>query len=367
MGIQDAHQDERGLVWGTVPATVSGPTPTILFNAHVDTSPDASGVGIRPQVIENYGGGDIPLLHGGHVIRVADCPALANLVGHCLITTDGTTLLGGDDKAGVAAIMELAQHLIENPKLPHGPVRLLFTCDEEIGRGTAHVELSKVGAIAGYTLDGSGSGEVENENFSADLLTVRAIGKNIHPSIGKGRMINAVRGLSRLLAELPHDQLSPESTDEREGFVHPYKIQGDVGQAEVHMLLRDFETSKLDDYEQLVRSTAARITQRVTGLKFEIHRSRQYRNMADALRGHPLVVDLALRAFGNLGRDAKLGSIRGGTDGAMLSEKGLPTPNLSVGEHNIHSVLEFTSLDEIVQAIEHAIVLLDLWQAHGRA
>ncbi len=246
------------------------------------------------------------------------------MIGHCLVTTDGTTLLGGDDKAGVAAIMELAHHLIDYPSIPHGPIRILFTCDEEIGNGTAHVDMGKTGAVAAYTLDGSGSGEIENENFSADQLVVRAVGHNIHPSIGKGRMVNAARGLAKLIAELPFESQSPESTEGREGFLHPYHISGGVGEAEVRILLRDFETQRLDDYESVVARAAAKVESQMPGLEFEIQRTRQYRNMSDSLKRHPQVVRLAMEAFEKLNIECKLGSIRGGTDGAMFSEKGCP-------------------------------------------
>jgi tripeptide aminopeptidase len=283
------------------------------------------------------------------------------MTGHCLVTTDGTTLLGGDDKAGVAAIMELAHHLIEYPSIPHGPVRILFTCDEEIGNGTGHVDMNGINAVAAYTLDGSGSGELENENFSADQLVVRAIGHNIHPSLGKGRMINASRGLAALVAQLPVDTCSPESTEGRQGFLHPYHISGGVGEAEVRILLRDFDTARLDEHASIVAKAAARVELQFPGLKFEIQRMRQYRNMSDSLKRHPLVVQLAVEAFANLGIECKLGSIRGGTDGAMFSEKGLPTPNLSVGQHNIHSVLEFASLTEMTTAVAHAVELVQLW------
>ncbi len=366
MGLDDAHQDEHGLVWALVPGNVAN-APTILLNAHLDTSPEAPSHNVRPQVIENYAGGDIPLGDSGQVIRVSDCRALEELISHTLVTTDGRTLLGGDDKAGVAAIMELAQHLLEHPEIPHGPVQVLFTCDEEIGQGTAKIQMDEVCAIGGYTLDGSGAGELEGENFSADQLVVKAIGHNIHPSIGKGRMINALRGLSQLVARLPLDHLSPESTADREGFVHPYHFTGGVGEAELRLLLRDFDSRKLDDYEQLVTGLAREVEQSMPGLKLHITRMRQYRNMADYLSKQPLVMELAERAFSKLSRPCVRGSIRGGTDGAMLSEKGLPTPNLSVGQHNIHSVLEFVSLDEMVAAVEHLVALLDLWQQHARS
>lgn len=371
MGASGVEHDSHGLVWATIPANLPtsarGSVPTLLFNAHLDTSPEASGTDVSPQVIEKYAGGDIALPRDGRVITVAGCPALQELVGQCLITTDGTTLLGGDDKAGVAVIMELAQHLLEQPYIPHGEVRILFTCDEEIGRGAQHMDLGKAAALAGYTLDGSGQGEVEAENFSADQLIVQALGNNIHPSLGKGRMINAVRGLAMLLAELPVEKLSPESTEGREGFLHPYDIKGGVHTAEAKILLRDFETSRLDNYEKLVQANADKIQQRLPGLQFKITRLRQYRNMADFIRPVPQVVELATRAWQELELPFKLGAIRGGTDGAMFSEMGLPTPNLSVGQHNIHSVLEFASLDQMVAAAQHAIKLLELWQAHVRA
>lgn len=366
MGLDEVEQDDHGLVWATIPASVVGPTPTILLNAHLDTSPDASGRRVKPQVVESYAGGDIPLSPSGQIIRASECQALEGLRGHCLVTTDGTTLLGGDDKAGVAAIMELAHHLVEYPHLPHGPVRILFTCDEEIGHGTQYVDLAKVKAVAGYTLDGSGARVIEGENFSADLLTVQAIGKVIHPSIAKGRMVNAVRGLSMLLAELPRDNMSPESTCDREGFMHPYSIRGDVARAEAKLLLRDFETAKLQSYATLVKEKADLVARQIPGIEFDIQQTRQYRNMADYMQDSPQVIKLAQLAHERLGHPAKLDIIRGGTDGAMLTERGLRTPNLSVGQHNIHSVLEFVSLNEIAVAVEHLVELLELWQAHGR-
>ncbi|RMF40525.1 MAG: peptidase T [Planctomycetota bacterium] len=366
-GIEDAHQDEHGLVWGTVPATVDASVPTILFNAHLDTSPDAPGENVRPQVIENYAGGDIPLPRGNQVIRVADAPELAHLQGHCLITTDGSTLLGGDDKSGVAVIMETAQSLMETPSVPHGPVRLMFTCDEEIGRGARYFDAGKCGAVAGYTLDGQGSGEVENENFSADQLNVRAIGYSIHPGIAKGKMKSALRALSALVAELPTDELTPETTDGRQGFLHPVALNAAVGEGLCKILLRDFDTSRLDQYEAIVRRAADKVQQLIPGVQLILQREKQYRNMAEYLRAVPHVVDWACEAYERLGRPWTLGFIRGGTDGAQFSERGLPTPNLSTGQHNIHSVREFASLTEMVWAAEHLVALLDLWQQRSRS
>jgi tripeptide aminopeptidase len=367
MGLEEVEQDENGLVWGTIPATIPGDIPTILFNSHLDTSPEAPGSGIKPRVIESYLGGDIPVGKAGKSIGVDECAELADLVGHTLVTTDGTTLLGGDDKAGVAAIMELAEHLIENPSLPHGPVRILFTCDEEIGQGAKHFEVAKARAVAGYTLDGSGHGEVEAENFSADSLTIRVTGHNIHPAIAKGKMINAVRGLTRLIGLLPGDRYTPETTDGRDGFLHVYQISGGVGEASANVLLRDFDTRLLDRYASLVMEAAEQVQSEIPGLQVEVQRRAQYRNMADSLRTSPQVVQYAVLAHERLGRSATLGAIRGGTDGAVFSAKGLPTPNLSIGQHNIHSVLEFASITEMAWGIEHAIALLDVWQQHGRS
>ena len=366
IGISDAEQDENGLVWGTVPATVDGPAPTILLNAHLDTSPEAPGDRCRPQVIEEYTGGDIPLLSGA-IIEEDQSPELANLIGHTLITTDGKTLLGADDKAGVAAIMELAHHLIENPHLPHGPVRILFTCDEEIGRGTKHFDTRKAVALAGYTLDGGGSGVIDVESFSADQANITFHGHNIHPSMGKGRMVNALRAASRFLAMLPTDRLSPETTSDREGFIHPYVFHGSVAEASVQLLLRDFDTSKLAVYEAMLRELAAEVCRENPRLSVDIEIVEQYRNMADRLRAFPIAADLAEKAFQKLGIASKMASIRGGSDGTLMTQLGLPTPNLSVGQYNIHSVKEFASLNDMETAVKHAVVLLDLWQQHGRS
>lgn len=362
MGLDEVEQDSNGLVWGTIPASVPGSVPTILLNAHLDTSPEASGEDVQPQVIESYAGGDIALAKGGKVIRVADCPALNELVGKTLITTDGSTLLGGDDKAGVAIIMELAEYLMERPALPHGPIRILFTCDEEIGRGTAKVDLNKVNARVGYTLDGGGEGVIDQETFSADMATIYFHGTNIHPSIGKGRMHNSIRAMGYFLSMLPTEYLSPESTDGRQGFIHPYHSQGSVSESSLQFLLRDFETSQLTNYAESLRQVAKQVEWRMPGIRIEVKIDRQYRNMADGLRRMPSAVGLAQQAFEQLQRPCQLDIIRGGTDGALLTEMGLPTPNLSSGQHNIHSELEFACLDQMVAAVEHLVVLLELWQ-----
>ncbi len=362
LGLADAEQDKHGLVWATIPSNVQGDCPTILLNAHLDTSPEAPGANVQPRVIESYDGGDICLEFNQAKITSEHCPALAELKGKTLVVTDGRTLLGGDDKAGVATIMELAACLVENPTIPHGPVRILFTCDEEIGHGTQQINLEKVAANVGYTLDGGGIGDIDEETFSADMAIVRFTGKNIHPSIGKNRMVNAVRAAGQFLSQLPIDHLSPESTHEREGFLHPYDLHGGVGEATLHLILRDFDTAKLEEYRQMLDDLAIDVESEMSGLSITVETRRQYRNMADGLKKLPKAVELAEQAYAKIGIPCKRSIIRGGTDGAMLTEMGLPTPNLSVGQHNIHSVLEFACLDQMVSATELLVELVQLWE-----
>jgi tripeptide aminopeptidase len=360
MAVEDAHLDSNALVWGTVPATDDGSSTLVALVAHVDTSPEAPGDNVNPQVVDSYAGGDIPL-EAGNIISFAACPALAALAGKTLITTDGRTLLGGDDKAGVAIIMELAQTLIENPQLTHGGVRILFTCDEEIGRGTDKIDLDKLGAAVAYTLDGGGAGVIDVETFSADAALVRFIGHNIHPAIAKDRMVNALRGASDLVARLPRDRCTPETTEKRQGFIHPHTIHGGVGEATVELILRSFETDDLVAYAEQIKQLAETIAAETPGLQVEVEIRRQYRNLREGLRDLPEAISLAKEAFDRLDRPCKEAIIRGGTDGSQLTEKGLPTPNLSSGQHNIHAVTEFACLDEMVEAVEHLIELLTLW------
>ncbi len=362
IGLADVRQDKHGLVWATIPATADGDTPVVAFNAHLDTSPETSGAGIKPQVIQNYGGGDIALPgDANQVIRVADNPELKQLAGATLLTTDGTTLLGGDDKAGIAVIVETAAYLMEHPEIVRGTVRLLFTCDEEIGRGVTHVDLDKLGATVCYTLDSDGAGKIDVETFSADLATVTICGVNIHPSIAKGRMINAVRAASELVARLPRERLSPESTDGRDGFAHPYYVEGGVGKVVLKILLRDFETPKLSEQADLLEEVAKQVEAQFPGVRVSLNVTRQYRNLGEGLAKEPRAVAFVQKAHKRLGRVAKLTTIRGGTDGSLLTEKGLPTPNLSTGQHNPHSPLEWACLEEMVDAAEMLVELVQVW------
>jgi tripeptide aminopeptidase len=362
MGLRDAEQDGHGIVMATLPATVGHPCPTIAWIAHVDTSPETSGAGVKPVVHANYDGKDI-VLPGDptKVIRAAETPELAKLAGKTIVTTDGTTLLGGDDKAGVAVIVEAVAQLLARPDVPHGPIRVCFTCDEEVGRGVDHVDLDKLGAQVGYTLDGSGVGDVDTETFSADLATVTITGVNIHPSIAKGRMVNAVRLAGLFLSRLPRLVESPEATEGREGFLHPYTIEGGVAKTTVRVLLRDFDTPRLAERAELLRAVAATVTAEYPGARIDVAVSKQYRNMADGLVKEPRAAALAEEAMRRAGVTPKRAIVRGGTDGSRLTELGLPTPNLSTGEHNIHSPLEWVCLEEMATAVRVLIELARVW------
>jgi len=362
MGVEDAQQDEHGLIYATVPATVDRDTPVFAFNAHLDTSPETSGANVQPQVIGAYAGGDIELPGDrSQVIRVSDNPELEQLHGKTLITTDGTTLLGGDDKAGLAIIMETAEHLMENRDIPHGPVRILFTCDEEIGRGVQHVDFAKLAADVCYTLDGPGADDIDTETFSADMATVTVRGVNIHPSIAKDRMVNAIRAAGEFIARLPRDTLAPEVTAEREGFLHPYAVEGLVAEVRLKIILRDFETPALAQQANLLRRIADEVAAAFPGVEIDIDVRQQYRNMRDGLKREPRAVDYAVQAHKRLGREPRLTIIRGGTDGSQLTERGLPTPNLSSGQHNPHSPLEWACLDEMEQAAQVLVELVQIW------
>jgi tripeptide aminopeptidase len=362
LGLVDVELSEHGVLYATVPANVPHSAPVVAFNAHVDTSPETSGTGVKPQVIRGYAGGDIVLPgNPSRVIRVAENPELDRLIGETLITTDGTTLLGADDKAGVAAIMAAAAWLVAHPDVPHGPVRLCFTCDEEIGHGVDHVDLAKLGAVCAYTLDGDGAGGIDAETFSADQAVVTVTGINIHPSIGKGKLVNAIRILADFLSRLPTQSLSPETTEGREGFVHPYIIEGGVAQATAKLLLRDFDTPRLAEYAKMLEQIADELRARHPKARIEIAIRQQYRNLGDGLKKEPRALALAEAATRAAGLEPRLSIIRGGTDGSRFTELGLPTPNLSTGEHNPHSPLEWTCEKELEAAVRVIVELARLW------
>lgn len=358
IGLADVLQSEHGVVLATLAPTRQGPCPMIALSAHLDTSPETTGAGVRPQVIRNYAGSEIPLGSSGRTIPYDQ--QLAACHGHTLVTTDGTTLLGSDDKAGVAVIVETMAFLREQAEFQHGPVRVCFTCDEEIGRGVDHVDVAGLGATVCYTLDGQEADEIDVETFSADLATVHIYGVNIHPSIGKGRMVNALRVAGSFIQRLGQFS-SPETTEGREGFLHPYHIEGGVAEVTQRVLLRDFDTARLSEQRKWLEQAAAEVAAAHPGSRIEMQFRPQYRNMAEGLAREPRAVDYAVEALKRLGRTPRLTLVRGGTDGSRLTELGLPTPNLSTGQHNIHSPLEWASLDQMVAACEMLVVLLGIW------
>jgi len=361
MGLVDVHQDEHGIVMATIPGTLAG-APTIAFIAHVDTSPETTGKDVKPVIHERYNGKDIQLPGDkSRVLRPSEFPELTKCVGKTVITTDGTTLLGADDKSGVAVIMEAVKELLARKDLKHGPIRIVFTCDEEVGRGVLHVDVAKIGAVVAYTLDGQGEDEIEGETFSADKATITIRGINIHPSIGKGKMINAIRLAGLFLDRLPRQTLSPETTEGREGFIHPYHIDGGVAEVKIGLLLRDFVTGKLSEQAELLRMVAKTIEAEFPGAKVDVSVAKQYRNMADGIAREPRAMAYATEAMKRNGIEPKILSIRGGTDGSQLTEKGLPTPNLSTGEHNPHSPLEWTCLEEMQRCVKTLIELAGVW------
>jgi tripeptide aminopeptidase len=367
IGLTDVRQNEHGIVMATVPAsgkvgdTTAG-SPTIALCSHLDTSAETSGANVKPQIIKSYPGGDIALPgDSGRVIRTAENPDLESLCGRTIITSDGTTLLGADDKAGVAIIVETAAWLVEHPEIVHAPVRICFTCDEEIGHGVDKLDLREIGAAVCYTLDGHGSGEIDVETFSADQAVVTVRGVNIHPSIAKGRMTNAVRAVADFVSRLPRDVLSPETTDGREGFLHPFELAGGVAEAKLKILLRDFDAARLSDLADRLRAAAAATMQDFPAARIDVAIERQYRNMAEGLTAEPRAVAYAEEALRRLGRTGKQTIVRGGTDGSRLTELGLPTPNLSCGGHLPHSPLEWACLEEMVESVEWLVALAEVW------
>jgi tripeptide aminopeptidase len=359
--LEDVKMDENGIVFGTVPGNVKS-APTIALLSHMDTSPEASGKNVKPTIHKNYDGKDIVLPGDkSKVIRVGETSGLAELKGKTIITSDGTTLLGADDKAGIAVIMTAAAKLMADTKIKHGPVRVVFTCDEEVGRGTDKVDIKKINARCAYTLDGESLAEVEGETFSADLATVTITGYNIHPGLATGKMVNAVRIAGQFLERMPWNRLAPETTCGRDGFLHPYTIEGGVPQVKIRILLRSFVTAELKEQAKLLKGVAATLEAEHPKAKVDVSIKKQYRNMAEALKKEPKAMALAAEAVERCGMKPAFKAIRGGTDGSRLSEMGLPTPNLFVGMHNFHSELEYACLEEMEAAVKVVIELAQLW------
>jgi tripeptide aminopeptidase len=363
IGLEDVTLDENGYVMATIPATVTHDVPVIGLVAHVDTSPEMSGTGVRPLVHSAYDGRDLVLPDDPSVVlRAGEIPELAAQRGNDIVTASGLTLLGADDKAGVAEIVSAAEFLIRHPEIPHGRIRIAFTPDEEIGRGANHFDVKRFGAVCAYTLDGGSRGELEYESFSADAMTLTFAGFNTHPGYAKGRMINAIRLAARFIERLPSTGMSPETTEGHEGFVHPYQLEASVDRTRVKVLIRDFVTAALADKEALVDRLAREVVAEVPGATVDIVIEESYRNMREVLDRHPMVVDNAREAMRRAGIESIEKAIRGGTDGSRLSFMGLPTPNLFAGEHNFHSRLEWVSVQDMEKAVEVIVHLARVWQ-----
>ena len=362
LGLSDAAIDSHGYVTATVPATTSSTAvPAIGFISHVDTSPEVSGANVRPIVHRRYDGRDLALPDDpSAILRLSECAPLADRIGDDIVTASGTTLLGADNKAGVAEIVTAAEYLLAHPEIAHGPIKVAFTPDEEIGRGTKFFDVAAFGATYAYTMDGSTRGDLEFESFSADAITLTFVGFNTHPGYAKDRLVNAIKVAASFICRLPRD-MAPETTDGYEGFVHPYVLQGGGETTSVRLIIRDFKTAALKEkalmLERLAHETAAEY-----GARVEIAIEEQYRNMREVLDKHPQVVDYAREAIRRAGMTVREGPIRGGTDGSKLSFMGLPTPNIFAGEHNFHSRLEWVSVQDMEKAVDVIVNLARIWE-----
>ena len=364
LGLTDAHLDEHGYVYATIPATSpKAKVPVICFCSHVDTSPDVTGLNVQPLVHHNWQGTDIVLPDDpAQIIRLADHPDLAGQLGNDIVTASGTTLLGADNKAGVAEIMAVAEYLLQHPEISHGPIRILFTPDEEVGRGTEHVDMLKLGADFGYTVDGETVGTLENETFSADAARISIQGVSTHPGFAKGKLENALKIAADIVAALPQGTLSPETTEEKEGFIHPVDMQGNQDEATVDFILRDFTLAGLKQKQEILRQIMESALQKYPNSRGTLTVTEQYRNMKEVLDKYPEVVDNALEAMRRVGLAAELRSIRGGTDGSRLSFMGLPCPNIFAGEHAFHSRLEWVSVQDMEKAVEVIVEIAKVWE-----
>ncbi|NOT34390.1 MAG: peptidase T [Candidatus Eisenbacteria bacterium] len=364
LGITDATRDEHGVVMATIPATTRKPgVPVIGLLAHVDTSPESPGAGVKPLVHRAWDGRDLVLPDDSSIVlRASELPELAAFKGHDIITASGTTLLGADDKSGVAAIMAAVEYLLAHPEIPHGAIRIGFTPDEEIGRGADHFDVTRFGAFCAYTLDSGLLGQLDAETFSGDSATVTFTGFNTHPGYAKDRMRNSIKAAADFLTRLPADALSPETTHEREGYLHPYVIEGGVDRTSIRMIVRDFAVSGLHEREALLQRLAREAAAAHPGISATVEVRENYRNMREVLDQHPQILDHAREAIRRAGLTPLDSAIRGGTDGSRLSFMGLPTPNLFAGQHNFHSKLEWVAATELEKAVETVVELAKVWE-----
>jgi tripeptide aminopeptidase len=362
MGIADAHLDEFGYVYATIPATSDKQVPVICFCSHMDTSPDCTGTDVKPQIVRNYRGGDIVLPGDpSQIIRFADQPALADQIGNDIVTSDGTTLLGADNKAGVAEIMDAAQFLMRHPEIKHGVIKILFTPDEEIGRGVDKADLKKLGADFAYTIDGETAGNIEDETFSADAATITIEGVSTHPGFAKGRMEHAIKIAAAIVDRLPKDTCSPETTEGKQGFLHPIGISGALEQATVGFIVRDFTDQGLKEKELLLEDIVKSVMRDFPHSTYRLEIKQQYRNMKRVIDAHPEIIDYAMEAIRRAGLKPVKTSIRGGTDGSRLSFMGLPCPNIFAGEHAFHSRTEWVSVQDMEKAMQTIVHLAMIW------
>lgn len=360
MGIP-ATTNESGYIYASLPSNVGPGKDKVFFCAHLDTAPDCSGKDVIPIVHYNYQGQDLVLPDDPtQILTSAKYPALKNKIGHDIITASGLTLLGSDDKSGVAIIVDAFYQLVKNPALPHGEVKMLLTTDEEIGRGVAHVDMQLLDADYGYTLDGGDLGAIEFENFSANKAVIEITGVSAHPGYAKGKMENAIKIASEIVAQFPKDSLCPEATDGMQGFIHPNSIEGKLESAKIELILRDFVTAKLDEQKDYLDKICKKVLQGYPHSSYKLTITEQYRNMKDVLDQHPRVMDIAVKAVENIGVAPKQGAIRGGTDGAVLSHKGLPCPNLFAGEQAIHSKHEWVSVQDMEKAVDMVLEICKL-------
>lgn len=362
IGLKDAHLDENGYVYATIPSNTDKQVPVICFCSHVDTAPDFTGTAVKPQVLNNYTGGDIVLPGDtSRIIRVSEHPELMNQIGNDIITTDGTTLLGADDKAGVAEIVAAAQYLVDHPEIKHGTVKILFTPDEEIGRGVDKVDFEKLGADFAYTMDGETAGTIEDETFSADGVDIEIRGVAMHPGFAKDRMENAIKIAAAIVDRLPRDQ-APETTEGRQGFVHPTNVTGSMEKAAISLIVRDFDDKGLAEKEAMLEAIVKDVMKGFPGSSYSFTVKEQYRNMKVVLDRHPEIVDNAVEAIRRAGMEPVRGSIRGGTDGSRLSFMGLPCPNIFAGGHAFHSPLEWVSRQDMEKAVRTIVELVQVWE-----
>lgn len=363
MGISDAHLDEYGYVYATVPTNTDKTVPVICFCSHMDTSPDSSGKGVKPIVHKNYDGSDIILPDDPNIIiKKSEHPDLAEQMGNDIVTASGTTLLGADNKAGLAEIMDAVNYLVTHPEIKHGAIKILFTPDEEIGRGTDKVDLTKLGAYFGYTIDGEKRGTIEDETFSADGVMITIHGVSAHPGFAKGKMESAIKAAGEILAQLPKNHLSPETTSGKEGFVHPVTVNGTIEEASIKFIIRDFTDEKLKAHEEILHDIVKNVMKGYPNSTFSFEVTEQYRNMKKVLDQHPEVTDYALEAIRRAGLKPIRNSIRGGTDGSRLSFMGLPCPNIFAGEHAFHSKYEWASVQDMEKAVETIVHLAMIWE-----